>query len=44
MDTLHDLIYQRNCSLTEDEVVAYVRLADPKHQEWVIGPYEWLIV
>ena len=28
--TLADLIFRRDCSLTEDEVVAYVRRSDPK--------------
>ena len=28
--TLDDLIFRRDCSLTEDEVVAYVRRFDPK--------------
>ena len=28
--TLDDLIFRRDCSLTEDEVVAYVRRSDPK--------------
>lgn len=32
--TLHDLIFPRDCSLTEDEVVAYVRRFDPMYQEW----------
>ena len=31
---LDDLIFHRDCSLTEDEVVAYVRRADPTNQEW----------
>ena len=33
--TLDDLIYgSGECLLTEDEVVAYVRRADPKYQGW----------
>ena len=32
--TLDDLIFRRDCSLTEDEVVAYVRRSDPMYQEW----------
>ena len=32
--TLDDLIFHRDCSFTEDEVVAYVRRADPTQQEW----------
>ena len=33
--TLDDLIYgSGECLLTKDEVVAYVRRADPKYQEW----------
>ena len=32
--TLDDLIFRRDCSLTEDEVVAYVRRLDPTYQVW----------
>lgn len=32
--TLNDLIFRRDCSLTEDEVVAYVRRSDLTYQEW----------
>lgn len=32
--TLDDLIFRRDCFLTEDEVVAYVRRSDPTYQEW----------
>lgn len=32
--TLEDLIFQRDCSLTEDNVVAYVRSSDPTNQVW----------
>ena len=32
--TLHDLIFCRDCSLTKDEVVAYIRRSDPMYQEW----------
>ena len=34
--TLNDLIFHRDFSLTEDEVVAYVAYG-------MIGPYEWPI-
>jgi len=37
--TLDDLIFHRGCSLTEDEVVAYVRRADPTQQDWD----DWLL-
>ena len=32
--TLEDLIFRRDCSLTEDNVVAYVRSSDPTNQAW----------
>ena len=32
--TLNDLIFRRDCSLTEDEVMAYVRRTDPTYQKW----------
>ena len=32
--TLDDLIFHRDCSLTEDEVVSYVRRADQRQQHW----------
>ena len=39
--TLDDLIYGNGeCLLTEDEVVAYVRRADPTHPEWDSCPLQ----
>ena len=32
--TLEDLIFHRACSLTEDEVVAYVGRSDTMYQDW----------
>ena len=32
--TLNDLIFRRDCSLTEDEVMAYVRRTDSTYQKW----------
>ena len=31
---LVDLIFRRDCSLTEDEVVVYVHRSDTTYQEW----------
>lgn len=43
--TLNDLIFHRDFSLTEDEVVAYVRHADPTQQErddWPLRMTYWI--
>ena len=33
-NTLDDLIFHRDCSLTDYEVVAYVRRTDPTYKDW----------